>query len=540
MAEQHPENAALRGRAERQLAEERAGAEAAAGAVAPRPEDPWLAALHELRVHQIELELQNDELRRVQTTLVGSRDALAASERRYRELFENAPVAYLQLDLEGRIRSANRCALALVDSSAASIHSHKLSDIISAASQDAYFLHRHALLDGKRPGPIEIELRATERIPSVAVELHASLVRLPGSLQDDLLIALFDLSARRRAEYERAESERQRRLMADALPIPVSYVDSMERYQFCNASFASWHGLAAAEIHDRPLGDILGMTTYAQVRDHVRAALAGETSRFEGEIAFAAAGRRWVSIVYAPDRSSDGEIRGYYELVDDRSSLHRAELRVRDAAARAEMAEEEQRRALAADLHDDVGQLLSLLAIKLRALQDALAGDPARAIGEIHALANQARQRISTLSFELSPVLLFDVGLLAATERLAEEIESEYGLHVDLEHHGEVGAIDEVTRVALYRGLRELLINAAKHAGTSRARVAFRTGPNAIELLVIDDGRGFEPGKPTQGFGLISLRNRIERLGGSLEIESVRGEGTTCRISLPYQSGDTP
>lgn len=539
MADTHPENSVLRDSAERRLADERRQAEDASGE-APRAESALEEVFHELRVHQIELELQNEELRRVQTTLEESHAAFAASERRYRDLFENAPVAYLQLDLEGRIRRANRAALALLDVSPAAIDRHKLSDLVSAPSQDAYFLHRRALLDGKRPAAIEIELRATERIPSIPVELHASLARLSGSPQDDLLVALLDLSARRRAEYDRAESERQRRLMADALPIPVSYVDSAERYQFCNASFASWHGLRAAEIRDRPLHEVLGTTAYAQVRDHVRAALWGETSRFEGEMLFAAAGRRWVSIVYAPDWSDDGSILGYYELVDDRSSLRRAELRVRDAAARAEMAEEEQRRTLAADLHDDVGQLVSLIVIKLRALQDALEGDHARAVGEIHGLANQVRQRISSLSFELSPVLLFDVGLVAAAERLAEDIESKYGLHVELETHGEVEAIDDVTRVALYRAVRELLINAAKHAGTGQARLEFWAGADAIELRVIDDGRGFEPGNPTQGFGLVSLHNRIESLGGSLEIESVRGQGTTCRISLPSRSGATP
>jgi PAS domain S-box-containing protein len=532
MAEPHPENAALRRRAERRLAEH-AVSENASGEAPPPSEGALQEVLHELRVHQVELELQNEELRRVQARLEESNDALAVSESRYRDLFENAPVAYLLLDLEGRIRSANRFALALLDVNSAAVDRYKFSEIVSAPSQDAYFLHRRALLEGKRTAPIEIELRATERIPSIPVELHASLVRLAGSSNDELLIALLDLSARRRAEYDRAESEHQRRLMADALPIPVSYVDSSERYQFCNASFASWHGIGAVGVRDRPLHEILGATGYAQVRDHVRAALGGETSRFEGEIAFAAAGRRWVSIVYAPDRSDDGDIRGYYELVDDRSSLRRAELRVRDAAARAEMAEEEQRRTLAADLHDDVGQLLSLLVIKLRALQDALEGDRARAVGELHGLANQVRQRISSLSFELSPVLLFDVGLVAAAERLAEDMEGKYGLHVELETHGELESIDDVTRVALYRALRELLINVAKHAGTGQARLELWSGAGAIELRVIDEGRGFEPGKPTQGFGLVSLHNRIENLGGSLEIESVRGQGTTCRISLP-------
>jgi PAS domain S-box-containing protein len=532
MAEPYREDPSLRSRAERRLAEDASDEPTPRASALPE-------MLHELRVHQIELELQNEELRRAQATLEESRAALAASERGYRDLFENAPVAYLQLDLEGRIRGANRFALALLDASPAAVDRYKLSDFISAPSQDAYFLHRRALLEGKRSAPIEIELRATDRLPSIPVELHASLERMAGSQQNELRIALLDLSARRRAEHDRAESERQRRLMADALPMPVAYVDANERYQFCNASFASWHGLGAAEIRDCPLHEILGSTAYAQVRDHVRTVLAGETSRFEGEIAFAAAGSRWVSIIYAPDRADDDEIRGFYELVDDRSSLRTAELRVRDAAARAEIAEEEQRRALAADLHDDVGQLLSLLSIKLRALQDRLDGDPAEAVGEIRGLAHQARQRISSLSFELSPVLLFDVGLVAAAERLAEDIESEYGLHVELDTHGEIEAIDEATRVALYRGLRELLINAAKHAGTPQARVAFRVGADAIELRVVDEGQGFEPERPTQGFGLVSLRNRIESLGGSLAIESVEGQGTICRITLPFRRGDT-
>jgi PAS domain S-box-containing protein len=537
--EWRPESAALRRRAELRLAKERGPSEPAHEALSPA-ESAFLEVFHELRVHQIELELQNEELRRVQLTLEESHDALGVSEQRYRDLFENAPVAYLQLDHEGRIRSANAFALALLDIEPAALGRDKFSEFVSAPSQDAYYLYRRALLEGRRPDPIEIELRATDRIPSVPVELHASLARLSGSTHAELLVALLDLTARRRSEYDRAESERQRRLMADALPIPVSYVDAAERYQFCNASFASWHGLGASEIRDRALHEVLGAVAYAQVRDHVRAALVGRTSRFEGEIAFAVAGRRAVSIVFAPDRADDGNVRGYYELVDDRSSLRRAELRVRDAAARAEMAEEEQRRALAADLHDDVGQLLSLLAIKLRALEDTLQGDASRAVGEIHGLADQARQRISTLSFALSPGLLFDVGLLAASERLTEDIEAEYGLHVDLEAIGDLGSIDEVTRVALYRSLRELLINAAKHAGTGQARVVLSADGGAIEIRVSDEGQGFEPRMPTRGFGLVNLRNRIESLGGSVEVASAPGQGATFQVTLPKRRPDTP
>src|SRR5882724_10516708 len=104
MAEPHREDRTLRDRAERRLADDATREPA-------RPVGTLLEVFHELRVHQIELELQNEELHHAQSTLEESRAALAVSERRYRDLFENAPVAYLQLDIEGRIRGANRIAL---------------------------------------------------------------------------------------------------------------------------------------------------------------------------------------------------------------------------------------------------------------------------------------------------------------------------------------------------------------------------------------------------------------------------------------------
>lgn len=162
--EWHPESAALRRRAEIQLAKERGPLEAAGEALSPA-ESAFLEVFHELRVHQVELELQNEELRRVQATLEESHDALAVSEQRYRDLFENAPVAYLQLDHEGRIRSANGFALALLDIEPAALGRDKFSEFASAPSQDAYYLYRRALLEGRRPGPIEIELRATIASP---------------------------------------------------------------------------------------------------------------------------------------------------------------------------------------------------------------------------------------------------------------------------------------------------------------------------------------------------------------------------------------
>lgn len=219
--------------------------------------------------------------------------------------------------------------------------------------------------------------------------------------------------------------------------------------------------------------------------------------------------------------------------VTELRSLARA---LRAAAAATSFAEERERRALASDLHDDAGQLLTLATLKLRALATALrdrAPDEFRSLEELLA---EARRRISSLSFELSPPLLHDVGLVAAAQWLAEQKEKRYGLVVHVAKAKEL-VLDEVTRVTLFRALRELLVNVAKHAGVGEAHVRIWRGNGMARVSVEDSGVGFDPEARHEGFGLLALRDRVGQMGGSVEIESAVGSGTCIVVSIPVASG---
>jgi len=221
----------------------------------------------------------------------------------------------------------------------------------------------------------------------------------------------------------------------------------------------------------------------------------------------------------------------------DVTELHSLARALRRAAAETALAEQRERRALAADLHDDAGQLLALASLKLRALSDSLGGQGAEGIRDVEEVLAETRRRISSLSFQLSPSLLHDVGLVAAAQWLAEDKEQRFGLAVRIEK-GEELELDEAPRVTLFRALSELLLNVTKHAKVDDARVRIWADRDLACLSVEDSGVGFDPETARGGFGLLALRERLGQLGGRLEIESVPGSGTRVVVAIPRSLRD--
>jgi len=226
----------------------------------------------------------------------------------------------------------------------------------------------------------------------------------------------------------------------------------------------------------------------------------------------------------------------------DVTELRGAERALRRAASAVSLAEQQERRKLASDLHDDAGQLLSLASLKLRALADAAAGEQDDQFRELAETLAEARRRITSLTFQLSPPLLHDVGLVAATRWLAEDLERRYGVAVCVAESEEL-ALDEAARVTLFRAIRELLINVKKHAGVDKARVQIWREGVMARVAVEDDGVGFGRdasrgsfGRDAggRGFGLLALRERLGQLGGTLSIGSgPSGAGSRVVVSVP-------
>jgi signal transduction histidine kinase len=203
------------------------------------------------------------------------------------------------------------------------------------------------------------------------------------------------------------------------------------------------------------------------------------------------------------------------------------------------LTEEQERRRLAIDLHDGLSQTVALAQIKLSALRKSVKGALAKSVSEIQDLVEQANRSARSISFELSPPVLHDFGLEPAVQWLVENIQARYGITIDLEDDGQSKPIDEVTRIMLFRSIRELLINAAKHARASRVNVRLARVQDSLDAVVEDDGVGMELGMVNKdGFGLFSIHERLNHAGGSMRIESTPGRGTKIHLCAPLSNGD--
>jgi len=216
--------------------------------------------------------------------------------------------------------------------------------------------------------------------------------------------------------------------------------------------------------------------------------------------------------------------------------------KLRALAAQISLAEEQERRRIARGLHDHIGQNLVLTKMKLGALHE-LNNQAARTqvLDEVHPLLEQAIKQIRTLTFELGSRVLYDFGLSAALENLTEQMRDQHGIPASFKEDDLPKPIAEDIQVALFQAARELLHNVVKHAHPKSVKVSLVRVGDSIRLTVQDDGIGCrvdDPGSAistTDGFGLFSIRERLEYLGANMEFKSELGAGTSIFLTAPLQ-----
>ncbi len=204
------------------------------------------------------------------------------------------------------------------------------------------------------------------------------------------------------------------------------------------------------------------------------------------------------------------------------------------------MIEERERSGIATELHDNIGQQLALLKIKLGAMKEiAYENEAADVYDDVYDLAQQAIHTARTLMFEISPVMLYELGFESTIEWLVEQFQEKYGIRIGLEKDNNVRPLEERSMFQLFRTVRELLMNIVKHSGAKNARVEIRRGEDDIRLRVEDDGAGFDVSEykasfaDNRRFGLFSIRERLSDLGGLVEIDSCPGKGTRIVVKAP-------
>jgi signal transduction histidine kinase len=237
----------------------------------------------------------------------------------------------------------------------------------------------------------------------------------------------------------------------------------------------------------------------------------------------------------------DGTFRGYASLLDkgliDTAEHHHAERMLRDLTGRVINAQEDERRRIARELHDNVNQQIALLSIEIEQLglrpPESSSAVTAR-MKELAARTAHISSEIHNLSHRLHSSQLDALGLVAAVRAQCLEFASQ-GVDVDFVDKDVRANVPENVALSLFRILQEGLTNVAKHSGASHARVTLIGTGGAIVLRVIDAGRGFDPADVrTPGLGLVSMRERLRMLDGVLTITSQPGHGTTIEARVPY------
>ena len=213
---------------------------------------------------------------------------------------------------------------------------------------------------------------------------------------------------------------------------------------------------------------------------------------------------------------------------------------LRTLASQLTLSEEQERQRFATFLHDQIGQSLFISKLKLETLiNSANPQNAATTLQEIHTHIEQMIKDSRSLTYELSPPILYQLGLEAALEWLTENAHKTYGIMVSFEDDKQDKTLDDETKIVLFQSVRELLINVAKHAQAKEAKVSIQGDHKSVRVCVEDDGVGFtslrdhstNDGK--KGFGIFSIEERLNNLGGRLEITSQVGLGTRATIRVP-------
>lgn len=355
-------------------------------------------------------------------------------------------------------------------------------------------------------------------------------------------------------QAERQPQELSTDELLDTLAHPVLLLDGELQVQRANKEFCHTFQLPAGEVEGLPLTQAgQGVLNVPDLASCVRAAVAAPGTAPEVEIGGDIPGlgeRSFQCCARATESAEPGDRRVllHIEDVTERKRMDAQVLRyqrqLQRMAAQLVLAEDQERRRIAEDLHDRVGQSLSAIQMQVGMMRcTAVSSEQLVTLERISELIDQTVEDTRCLTFELNPPVLYTLGLEAALEWLAESYQSLYGdsLRIAFQDDGRDKPLGEDKCSQLFRSARELLINVVKHAGAHSATLGIRRDGEDLCIEVADDGRGFDPaclehfdhGVEGNGFGLFSIRERLISLGGSFQVESAPGNGTCCRLTAP-------
>ena len=479
-------------------------------------------------------------------------EELRKSEASYHEIFDAANDAIFVHDMEtGAILDVNRRMCEMFGDSRGEARKLSMEDLSSG--EDPY-TQAEALrwINKVAKGKPEF---FEGRCKNQAWELfwaEVGLKRVVLAGKKRVLAVVRDITKRKKAEAALRESEELYRNVYETAPLAFVLWDHDCRVTDWNTRAEELFGWLREEVLGRNFFDFLiPEGARGQVEGVVESLLRGELPSQSinenvtksGEIVLC----EWNNTICYDD---EGRVSGVISLALDITEREKAEERLleyqsqlKSLASELSLAEERERRRLAVEVHDRISQSLGISKIRLDELRkSAPSKNIAEALLEVCNTLGQTITDSRTLTFELSSPVLYELGFEKAVAGwLTRQIEKKHGIATEFEDDGQDKPLEDDVRVLLFRNVRELLINVVKHAQAQKVKVTTAKVDGQIYVTVEDDGVGFDPEKTeamaaeTGGFGLFSIRERMEQLGGELQIVSEPGGGSRITIIAPLK-----
>jgi PAS domain S-box-containing protein len=336
-------------------------------------------------------------------------------------------------------------------------------------------------------------------------------------------------AALQKSEAELRHREQELRLITDALPVCISYVDANRCYQFINRTYEVWFSRSRDEILGKYVHELLGEKAYQMVEPYINQVFEGQNVTLETQILYPL-GKKQISATFIPDFDSNGQVIGFYGLITDIGDRKRAE----------EASILEERNRMAREIHDTLAQSFTGIIIHARTAANKITVDPEKAQTHLAQVQNLAKTGLSEARRSVEalrrPYLLENSDLLSAFKHLTRQLESS-GITTMCEAIGIPYPLPSEVENNLLRIGQEALTNALKYATATEIRVELIYQSAQCILRINDNGQGFTIDRSSShnGFGLLGMSERADRIGAQLQIQSTPGQGTEIAVSVNQQ-----
>ncbi|MDB5729332.1 MAG: hypothetical protein JWQ00_2537 [Noviherbaspirillum sp.] len=471
---------------------------------------------------------------------------IESSLARYADLYDFAPVGYFTLDRQGTICEANLTGASLLGTMRSELIGKHLWHFIAPAARTAFNSFLRKVFQGRAKETRDVSFLNADQQP-----LYAHIEATADETGNTCRLVMLDINERRHAELALIESEERFRVMADSAPVLIWITTADNCY--------SWFNRVWLDFTGRPLDLETGSGWMDGVHpEDKQKCLEVHRSAFKARRPFSTEYRlrhsngnyRHVLANGVPRFSPQGEFVGFIGSCTDISdrkkteeALQHSRQMLRHLVSYQERVREDERKRIARELHDELGQNLlalrldvSMLHVRTETSHPRLNRRVTAALEQIDATMRAVRSTINNLR----PTVL-DLGLNAAIEWQVQDFRRRSGIVCDLSMDEHDFELDDERATALFRILQESLTNVIRHAQASHVRVELRKNASSILMKVADNGIGLYPDcrRKVNSFGLVGIEERISALGGELVIDSNHEIGTALLISIPLPMAGT-